>query len=75
MKLPVQPPQYHQGLEQRRSAAIEASIESVATKVAKVYTGMGAPGFTPNSRAIYIREDGGTGTTLYVYEGASWVAK
>jgi hypothetical protein len=39
------------------------------------YFGAGAPSFTPPGRALYIRTDGGAGTTLYVYEGASWVGK
>lgn len=41
------------------------------------YSGVGVPTFTPpgSARALYIRKDGGTGSTLYVYEGAGWVAK
>lgn len=37
--------------------------------------GNGAPTFTPVGRAIYIRLDGGAGSTLYVWEGAAWAAK
>jgi hypothetical protein len=37
--------------------------------------GTGAPTHTPTGRAIYIRLDGGAGTTLYVYEGAGWAGK
>jgi hypothetical protein len=39
------------------------------------FSGAGAPAFTPPGRAMYIRIDGGAGTTLYVYEGAGWVGK
>lgn len=39
------------------------------------YFGNGAPTFTPAGRAIYIRLNGGAGTTLYVWEGAAWVGK
>jgi hypothetical protein len=40
-----------------------------------VATGTGVPSFTPSQRMLYIRQDGGANTTLYVYEGASWTAK
>lgn len=40
------------------------------------FTGNGAPTFTPGvSRALYVRQDGGAGSTLYVYEGTGWTAK
>lgn len=54
---------------------IEQELSSLKAKTQFVYTGQGAPSFTPNGRAIYIRQDGGANTTLYVYEGSSWVAK
>lgn len=37
--------------------------------------GDGAPTHTPDGRQLYIRRDGGAGTTLYVHEGAGWAAK
>ena len=41
-----------------------------------VTTGVGAPSFQPpKGRVIYIRQDGGTDTTLYVWEGTEWIAK
>ncbi len=41
-----------------------------------VTSGTGAPSGQPlGDRGMYIREDGGTGTTLYIWEGAAWVAK
>lgn len=38
------------------------------------YFGNGAPTFTPTNRAIYVRLNGGAGTTLYCYSGAAWAA-
>jgi hypothetical protein len=40
-----------------------------------VYRGAGAPAFAEVTGATYHRRDGGTGTSFYVREGASWVAK
>lgn len=41
-----------------------------------VTSGTGAPSGAPlGDRGMYIREDGGTTTTLYIWEGAAWVAK
>lgn len=46
-----------------------------------LYFGAGVPTFTPKdangntARALFIRTDGGTTTTLYVYTGAGWTAK
>lgn len=39
--------------------------------------GSGVPSGAPTSGngTIYIRLDGGASTTLYIYEGGSWVAK
>lgn len=55
--------------------AMELEILDLRAKTQFITTGVGAPAFTPTGRAIYIRQDGSTNTTLYVYEGASWVAK
>lgn len=41
-----------------------------------IVCGTGIPVDAPSaSRAIYIRLDGGAGTTLFVWEGAAWVGK
>ena len=39
-----------------------------------VSTGTGAPAHTPDGPQVYLRADGGAGTTLYVYEPtpAAW---
>jgi cytochrome c-type biogenesis protein CcmE len=58
-----------------KARKVELDIADLQSKTRFVYTGQGLPSFTPEGRAIYIRQDGGTGTTLYVYEGSSWVAK
>lgn len=51
-------------------------IDARLTQLAQhLFFGEGVPTFTPPGRALYVRLDGGTSTTLYVYEGASWVAK
>lgn len=43
---------------------------------ATVMSGSGVPvAAPPTARAIYIRSDGGGGSTLYVYEGGAWVGK
>ncbi len=39
-----------------------------------IYFGSGVPTFTPTGRAIFIRLDGGAGTTLYCWSGAAWNA-
>lgn len=54
---------------------IDLEIANLQSKTRFVYTGQGLPNFTPEGRAIYIRQDGGTNTTLYVYEGSAWSAK
>lgn len=46
-----------------------------AASVLPISTGRGAPTSTPSGRALYIRQDGGAGSTLYVWEGAAWAAK
>lgn len=40
-----------------------------------IFYGAGVPTFTPTGRAIFIRTNGGAGSTLYVWEGAAWAAK
>lgn len=75
MKLPIQPNQYSQQFEQQRSNSIERELLRLKSSVDFITTGIGEPAFTPNGRAIYIRQDGGANTTLYVYEGSAWAAK
>lgn len=75
MRLPIQPDKYDRNLEQRRSVMVEQEFARVSAKFECFYTGVGAPSFTPPGRALYIRQDGSANTTLYVYEGSSWVAK
>ena len=75
MRLPAQPRMYDPSLEQKRSATIERELDSLRSAFSIITTGVGVPSFTPSGRAIYIRQDGGTNTTLYVYEGSAWVAK
>lgn len=53
----------------------ERDIQTIQSKIQFITTGVGVPNFTPSGRAIYIRQDGGANTTLYVYEGSSWSAK
>lgn len=36
--------------------------------------GNGAPTHSPTGRRIYIRLNGGVGTTIYVWSGAAWNA-
>jgi len=54
---------------------IERELAEVRQAITFIMTGVGVPAFTPDGRAIYVRQDGGTGTTLYVWEGAAWVPK
>ena len=75
MKLPSQPTTYSPIIEQRRSSIIEQGLSALERKMSTFFSGVGVPDFTPPGRALYIRQDGGANTTLYVYEGSSWVAK
>lgn len=78
MRLPPQPERYDRRAEQQRSQAIERELADLRQMLTFVTTGVGAPAFDPPSnggRLIYIRQDGGTTTTLYVWEGSAWVAK
>lgn len=38
-------------------------------------TGLGAPTISAPNGSMYVRTDGGVGNTLYIREGAAWVAK
>jgi len=49
-------------------------IEFNSTAV-QIYSGNGAPSGSAPSGTIYLRKDGGAGTTFYVREGNNWVAK
>jgi hypothetical protein len=42
---------------------------------ASIETGNGAPAGAANNGSLYLRQDGAAGTTLYVRENGSWVAK
>lgn len=50
-------------------------IADLKQKLSFITIGVGVPNFTPDGRAVYLRQDGGTNTTLYVYEGSAWVPK
>lgn len=41
----------------------------------QVIEGDGAPSAAARNGTLYLRRDGGAGSTLYVREGGSWVAK
>ena len=60
---------------QQRDRKLERDIKELQDIRRFFTTGVGAPQFTPDRRAIYIRQEGGTDTTLYVYEGTEWIAK
>ena len=36
--------------------------------------GDGAPAHSPSTRKLYVRRDGGVGSTFYVYDGTNWTA-
>lgn len=56
------------------SVSFEAS-GGVKIGAATIYTGVGVPGFAPNADGdIYLRTDGGAGTTLYQRRTGAWVA-
>lgn len=48
---------------------------SVNNTAATITSGTGAPTASEPNGSIYLRTDGGTGTTLYVRESGAWVAK
>ena len=75
MRLPRQPAVYDAKLEQQKSSSLEREFSEIKSKLAFFTTGVGLPNFTPTGRALYLRQDGGAGSTLYVYEGASWSPK
>lgn len=66
----------HQGLPDQ---AVDRNFRDLDSRVSgfdqRVFYGSGVPTFTPPGRAIFIRSDGGAGSTLYVWEGAAWAAK
>jgi hypothetical protein len=55
--------------------ALELQVADLQQRLKNFTTGQGAPNFTPQGRAIYIRQDGGVNSTLYVYEGSAWSPK
>lgn len=50
----------------------QLNFEALASRL---FFGSGAPTLNPGRPALYIRSDGGAGTTLYVFEAGAWVAK
>lgn len=50
-------------------------LKAVNTLGQFIFFGTGVPTFTPTGRALFIRLDGGAGTTLYVWQGAAWAGK
>lgn len=65
------------GQEYADGVGTQQNFDALAKAVTPlpIFTGLGAPAFTPTGRALYVRQDGGAGTTLYVWEGAAWAAK
>ena len=61
--------------DREQQANNEGLLEAINELAQFIVWGDGVPSHTPNGRQIYIRRDGGTGTTLYVWEGAAWVGK
>lgn len=41
----------------------------------KVHSGNGVPTISAGVGSVYLRKDGGAGTSLYVKEASGWVAK
>lgn len=59
-------------------AGVQRLVDTLNTQAIlgkHLFVGSGAPTSTPSGRALYLRTDGGGGTTLYVWEGAAWVGK
>lgn len=52
----------------------EGLIAAVNTLARFIDYGNGVPTHTPTGRALYVRLNGGAGTTLYVWSGAAWAA-
>lgn len=52
-------------------------LSQLTSYLSYITFGSGAPSTAPKTGngTIYLRLDGGAGTTFYVYEGGSWVAK
>lgn len=72
MKFVLREPFVDNLAQQANNEGLLVSLNEIAQFL---FFGTGAPGFTPPGRALYIRLDGGAGTTLYVWEGAAWAAK
>lgn len=63
-------------VESREQQDVNDGLIEDLNSVAQFFSwGNGAPTHTPTGRQLYVRRDGGAGTTLYVYEGAGWAAK
>lgn len=63
------------GRSQARFQAKEIIAGNTNASAFAMMGGSGAPSGAPTAaRAIYIRTDGGVGTTLYVWSGAAWTA-
>lgn len=41
----------------------------------RVYSGYGVPSLSAGAGSLYLRLDGGAGSSVYVREGSSWTAK
>jgi hypothetical protein len=66
---------YNLGDGTNRLAAVFSNAYSLGSTGLTISSGTGAPGVAAPSGSIYLRTDGGAGTTLYVSEGASWASK
>jgi hypothetical protein len=59
--------------QQRNNVALATEVNALS---GRVVAGTGAPAHTPAGPQLYLRLDGGAGSTLYVYEpGSGWAAK
>jgi hypothetical protein len=54
---------------------VDAAGIQFAPSAVRILSGAGAPTGTAPNGSIYLRTDGGAGTTLYVREAGAWVAK
>jgi hypothetical protein len=73
--LPATASAYNLGDGTNRIAAVFSNTYSLGSTGLTISSGTGAPGFAAPSGSLYLRTDGGAGTTLYVREGASWASK
>lgn len=60
--------------DREQQANNEALLNGLNTIAQFIDFGNGAPTHTPTGRRIYIRLNGGAGTTLYCWSGAAWTA-